>query len=244
MATPAPAPVPNTAGLTSSINSLYTGLSNANLPGIYEHQQEIKDMIQVESDRLDMKKKHVDNALDSQKRLILLNESARERYSAYTQIIVTIVVTLLIVVALLFLGKAFPFIPSFLIDVLIIIAVLVGGFIGYFMYLAIRQRNNIDYSRLQIDPPAIMTPAQIQENANKQAKLGDLLGSINVGGCVGAACCDVGTRWDEGNSVCKPGSLPTVSGFQTLSISYTSGDLDRIAPNSPNEFENYVPCRG
>jgi hypothetical protein len=239
MATPAP----NPAGLTTSINSLYTGLSNANLPGVYEHQQEIKEMIQAESDRLDTKKKHVDNALDSQKRLISLNESARERYSAYTQIIVTIVVTLLIVVALLFLGKAFPFIPSFLIDILIALTVLVGGFIGYFMYVAIRQRNNIDYSRLQIDPPVTMTPAQIQENANKQAKLGDLLGSINVGGCIGAACCDVGTHWDEGNSICKPGSLPVVSGFQTLSISYKAGDLDRIAPNSPNEFENYVPCR-
>jgi hypothetical protein len=141
-------------------------------------------------------------------------------------------------------GKYVPVILSFLISLLIAIDILVVIFMCYFIYLDIQKRDPLHFNELNLSGPAILSPDQIKDSTAKAQASGDLLGSINLGQCIGVSCCSDGTVWDASNSYCVPGTTSSdaaKSGFTTISVAYKIGDLkkDFVKPLSPNEFEQY-----
>ena len=82
--------------------------------------------------------------------------------------------------------------------------------------------------------PAAPTASEISANEVAAGKAGNLLGSINLFGCVGSACCSAGTKWDNEKSKCvpAPAAAPTVGGFTTME---QSGPI----ANSPSEYDSY-----
>jgi len=200
-----------------------------------------------------LKKQNIDNALESQHRTATLNESYRQRYIQYTKMVIVVVISLAIIIAVIFLGRFFTVIPSFIIDVLIFIVMLSATFICYFIYADIAIRDKMYFDEINLDNPTILTPDQLSKQLKVQANAGNLLGSINLIGCVGNDCCSTGTVWDPSNSVCvvqttASGSLlslpataattsvPGAIQFTTLSNIY---NIKGAKPNSPNEYENY-----
>jgi hypothetical protein len=251
----------NDPSLNSNVNSVQSQLDNLNkgfqqanvsTTQVLTHQNDMINIVDTEKNRLLMKKQNIDNALVEKTRAIELNDSYRQRYEMYVKMVVVVVFGLAILFTIQLIGKYVPVIPSFLISLLIAIDILVVIFICYFIYLDIQKRDPLHFNELNLSGPAILSPDQIKDSTAKAQASGDLLGSINLGQCIGVSCCSDGTVWDASNSYCVPGTTSSSgastgasdaakSGFTTISVAYKIGDLkkDFVKPLSPNEFEQY-----
>jgi hypothetical protein len=203
-----------------------------------------------EKQRLLLKKEQIDTSLDGKKRGVLLNDSYRQRFEQYTRIIIIIVFTLAIFIGILIIGRNFPMIPSFIIDIISIILFIVCFFSVYFSLVDIYKRDKLNYNELDLQGPNILTPAEIEKKTKQEAKAGNLLGSINLGSCIGQSCCSEGAKWDSSNNFCisetvylnRYGSIDSLTTparreqFSTMSVIMNN---NLIQPNSPNEFIGY-----
>jgi hypothetical protein len=105
----------------------------------------------------------------------------------------------------------------------------------YSKYVEIAGRDKLYYDKLNLKAPKILNAEEIKEQTelNKEnaqySNVADLMGTINIGGCVGPLCCSGDTIWDADNSVCVKGST-----FTTL-----ENINELVQPNSPNEYINY-----
>lgn len=189
---------------------------------------------------LNTQKSIVDATLVGQKRAVLLTDSSAKRTTQYTKIIIVVVIALVVSILLSVLSSFLPFIPSFVIDVIQITIIAVAIIYGFLLYNDAQNRDKINYDELAT--PTITVPSEMDISANmiKARASGDLLGSVNLGTCVGFNCCSPGTTWDQGNSVCMPGNTIT-SAFTTISFAQKQGDIKPFMINTPNEFDKYAP---
>lgn len=234
------------AKLNNINTSLSTVLNNWNTANqsstqVLTNQDAVNDIVKTELNRLQLKKNDIDTALEGQKRGIQLNDSYRKRFQYYTKMVGIIVICLLIFIGLITLGRFFPIIPSFIIDIACVLTIAAGVVVTYFVYLDIQSRDKTNFDELNLENPGLLSTDDIKRKTAAAASSGNLLGSINLGYCVGAACCSdaSGTVWDASQSMCV--TKPTTS-FTTMFVSQQLGDLSRknISANSPNEFERYA----
>lgn len=226
----------NTGNIAQTVSDpLYLSYKIASTSGsaLLNNVRDMSNVLMFETDRLNQKKQSIDTALSGQKRIISLNDSYRQRYSAYTDIIITAVITLTVIIAISIIGNLLSFLPSFIFDLLSIVTFLVGFFICYNTYLDINKRSNMNFNELKLDPPSMPTAGENQASQANAASLGDLLGSVDLNLCKGSICCDnITTVWDSKNTKCV--AIKNVAGFTTMEFSY-----DSMNPASPNEFEQY-----
>ena len=106
--------------LQSNLDTNYNNLKSASgsSSSVLDHQTQMNNIVTTEKNRLLKKKQLVDSALEGQKRMVLLNDSYRQKYSYYTKIILVIVFFLVIFIILNLLSKSLPFIPSYVFDIL------------------------------------------------------------------------------------------------------------------------------
>jgi hypothetical protein len=164
--------------------------------------ENVNTIVLNEQERLNKKKKSVDDALFTQNRMIEFNENLRKRYAAFNYIIVTWVIAFLLLFIILLLSRFFPFPTSFLITVIIAIAIIVSGWKLYDIY----SRWNMDYEVYKLQPPVLqtvkydadghlITPAPVSASA-----------SSDKAECVGAKCCSQETVWSASLNTC---TVPT-----------------------------------
>ena len=205
-------------------------------------QQQIADIINTENNRIDLKKSKVDNELQTQNRLITLNNSYRKKYNDYNTLYIIFIVCLVTLCCIMLIKRYVPFIPSFVFDILFIIIIPTFCILFLYKYLDISKHDDINYDEIKVDNPTILTPAEtLKKKVEEQKKIlnsGSLLASYS--GCIGAKCCsDTNTKWDSGNSLCV-----AKEPFATINYALINGEIDfsnvnAIQPNYPNEFENY-----
>lgn len=216
----------------STINSK---LGNSNANALYSQQKNMIDILNKEEERLNLKKDKIDSAIAGKQRILELNESYRARTADYLYILSVFVFALLIVLIISRIFNMFA-VSSTISTIVYIIVLSITIILMYTKYGQISARDTLYYDKLNLKPPKILTPEEIkkqteekQENA-KYSNVSNLLGTINVSGCVGASCCGGETVWDADNSVC----IKKTSGFTTL-----ENNNEIIKPNSPNEYINY-----
>ena len=124
-----------------------------------------------------------------------------------------------------------------------------GGIYCLFVYSSISSRSPMNYNELDLAGPDAPTASDIAANQVAAGKAGNLLGTVNLLGCVGSACCSAGTKWDNEKSMCVPApaaspatpaapttpaapATPAVGGFTTME---QSGPI----AHSPSEYESY-----
>ena len=248
------------SSVQNQLDALNTGFNQANISGnqILDHQTDMSNIVDTEKTRLLLKKQNVDNALEGKNRAIHLNESYRQRYSHYTHMVMIITFTLAIIVLLTLLSVYFPVIPSFVTSLLSFIIGLIAAIYCYFIYTDIQRRDILNFNELNLSGPNILTPEQIAQQQKASAASGNLLGTLNLGSCVGASCCSGDTVWDPITSSCltpadvtmnaaaallkaNATSTPTPSQqpFTTLADAYGNNNMKNVSANSPNEFEGY-----
>ena len=115
------------------------------------------DVIEAEYNRLNTKKKTIDDALSAQQRAIWLNESYRKRFSRYTRIVMIISIVLVIYLGVLAFRKYFPTYPEWITDLLLIIVFFIGAVLCITILLEIASRSTSNYDELDL-PPYDNTP--------------------------------------------------------------------------------------
>jgi hypothetical protein len=158
--------------------------------------QNLNSIVNNEEERLQQKRKTVDDALFTQNRMIEFNESLRKRYSAFNYIVITFVVAFIMIFLLLLLNRFFPFIPvAFFISVILGIAIIVS----FSKYYNISSRWNMDYDIYNHDPPLIQHTTTSSDLTN-----GGSVPTPTLASCIGSKCCSEGTTWCPLRGVCEP----------------------------------------
>lgn len=244
--TPNPNISSNLNELSNSLDSLYSTYQTvgASEDATLTKQADVNKLLSNEQQRLADKKTRIDQALDGQKRLISLNDSYRLRYTQYIKMVI-IAIIVLVTWTVLNQLNALGLLPGPFYAFLLVILITAGIFSCYFIYLDILNRDNMNFNEITIPPPTKLTPEEIKKNQEAAAAAGNLLGTINFNGCLGAECCSTGSKWDQGNSVCIGNSYAygvssnrfMWDGFTTLTI--TGQVKTPVSANSPNEYDQY-----
>lgn len=220
------------ASVQTNLDNLYTDFVSASgtSSSVLDHQTQMENVVTTELNRLKKKKENVDLAIESQNRMVKLNDSYRKKYSYYVKIIITIIVFLCIFIFINLLSSYFPLL-SYVFDIFYFFLAVTLVFTIYFIYLDVIWRDNMNFDELAFNPPNITDTNALAQQRAQASKLGNLLDSIDVIGCVGEKCCDPETTvWDSQKYICKP----KPSAFTTLR------GTDEVKPNSPSEFGGYA----
>lgn len=248
--------------IASNLAALDTTVSGSSVLPTLTYQNDVNRILDREKNRLDEKKKIVDNAEMSQKRLIDLTTNSTLRNKAINKIYVVITIALFIYLGIRLLSN---FVPQFIADILVILVVSVTIIMVVKMYSDYSARNNMDYNIIDLGEPGKKTDAS--SAAAAAAASANLLES-RFNGCVKEACCPKGTTFNEKYSICVP-DFPPNDGKTTITYKYfissksweepaanceysltelackkdaftTIGiTSDKAKPNSPDEFVNY-----
>jgi len=248
--------------IASNLAALDTTVSGSSVLPTLTYQNDVNRILDREKNRLDEKKKIVDNAEMSQKRLIDLTTNSTLRNKAINKIYVVITIALFIYLGIRLLSN---FVPEFIADILVILVVSVTIIMVVKMYSDYSARNNMDYNIIDLGEPGKKTDAS--SAAAAAAASANLLES-RFNGCVKEACCPKGSTFNEKYSICVP-DFPPNDGKTTITYKYfissksweepaanceysftelackkdaftTIGiTSDKAKPNSPDEFVNY-----
>jgi uncharacterized membrane protein len=225
--------------LQSNLSNMYNDFTKANVStdGVITNQNQMLDIVNSEKKRLLDKKQSVDTALYSQKRAVELNESNRLKQNSYTNLLIVFIITLVLFIGITVLSNTLTFVPQTVFDLLSIIVISLGIYIGIVTYLDILSRNNMNFNELNLG--SLENNKAGNTVASGSGGISNLLSGLE--GCVGSDCCGPNTVWDQGNGICK--SISIVSPFTTMSFAQQNGDISSVSANSAYEFLDYLPIR-
>jgi hypothetical protein len=194
------------SALNTNLDSLATSYESADpaIQTVLTKQSDVNNILYNEQQRLNAKKTQMDQAIQTQNRMIQLNDSYRKRTAQYTYIFTIIILGLLIYVVLVKL-PGFVSIPEGIIDLL---AVLVFGIIGivvWKLWASIQARDPLDFDRLHTTSIPVAGNAVVT-SMQSDVETGDLSGLVTSSStCKGEQCCDTTTQsWNSSVGRCLP----------------------------------------
>ena len=213
-------------------------MSNNNY-NIYNELTSIMDIsgiVQQERIRLDQKSAGIKSAIDSQNRMIFLNQSYANRMKEYSYMVMIIALTIICVVFTLVFKN---FIPTFLVNILLIIFVSVGVIWSVRIYMGIISRDNVDFDKIYSLSPDLSGNAVVVDHTFSANGF-----SIGLGiDCIGSDCCADGLVYDPNLLQCIIPTVGAKSPFTSIQQAYRSGELsgNNIANSnlSGNNISNY-----
>jgi uncharacterized membrane protein (DUF485 family) len=142
------------ATLADQISSVLTNSStlNVNLTPIIGRESEIKTITEREKNRLTAKKREVDNAYETNKRFVDLNDSYRKKQSQYNYLMFVVISFFVVMIVLMQIQKAIPAIGGLLTFVTVILGILVFVYVLYIL-ADIYRRDPNDFDKINYAPP-------------------------------------------------------------------------------------------
>lgn len=206
------------------------------MPNFYNELTSIMDIsgiIYSEKDRLNQKSVGIQRAIDSQNRMIVLNQSYATRMREYSYMIMIIA---LMIVILIFLMAFQNLLPSVLYTFLFML-VSIGGIIwACVIYIGILNRDNVDFDKVVSIPPENAKDASgnILATSIDAGKISDVLKWNTFDACIGNDCCSSGTIYNQASNQCIiPPTTPVVrSSFTSISQAFQNGELSSKIPDS------------
>jgi hypothetical protein len=203
-------------------------------------QSNMQEIVQNETRVLETRQQNMADEVVSKKREISLNDNYRKRMAEYNKIIFLVIGAMGLSLAINMLKDKITLLPGIVFDLLIVVVVSIAGINIVRRYLDILSRSPSNFDELHFEPPAVDSAEEIKRKQAEAAKAGDLLGSIATAGCVGKACCDVRTRWDEMKLRC----VDAGEGAESFgNINASSQKCLFAEPYSPSEYDNYSKIR-
>lgn len=176
-------------------------ISNEGVAMIKEKQRYANRIVTSEIHRLELKKANmkVDGNAD---RMILLNQSFRDRQQQYMMVMLWFLFVFGISLAIVFLQEKLG-LTSILMDKIIITIVGTGLFIGGYMISTILLRDPIEFSKLKQTGGILMSvPAETDDAANKRASASGDVTTVSATLCRGAECCGPGYTYNSEQNKC------------------------------------------
>lgn len=213
-------------GAGSGGGSSCVGTNEANAK-IFSHQNEMNRILNQELDHLNDTRAKQKTELDTEARLILLNENRKKRNLQWIYVICIWIVCLILVLLIVFFCS---FLPSWLpCNILISIILGFAAVMTLYLYLEMNKKDPNDFDKLNLAPP------DISFNSTYIPKNSGLDLSLNV--CVGKDCCSAlaGTVWDSGNTVCVREGFDTEWSNERVGV-YLFNSVGLAIPNTAYEI--------
>lgn len=188
-------------------------------------QQQVKDILDREEQRLKDRQQAIDSADQQQKRMVELTGNAILRNKAVNQMYIVVTVALLLFVGVKLVAG---FIPEVVADLLVIIIVSGAIVMVAYMYYDYTRRNNMNYHEINLGDPADMVKRMPTDSSNRN------LLDLRLNGCMGQGCCAKGTTFNEKYSVC----VPDATGNQAYFIG-TNGTNGQLRTNDCTSGNTY-----
>jgi len=190
---------------------------------------DISAIVHNEQSRLEQKSANIKNALDSQNRLIHLNQSYSSRMREYAYMIMIIALTVLIVVFIMVFQN---FLPTIVYNLLIFIVSVLGFGWALFIYVGIQNRDNVDFDKIYSVSPdnALDSSGNAIANSINSGNISKTLGLAVNTTCIGNDCCNGGTIYSSADNKCVPKNA-----FTSIEQAYNNGEF---SGNINKEFPN------
>jgi len=190
---------------------------------------DISNIVHNEHNRLNQKSMGIKTALDSQNRMIYLNQSYTNRMKEYSFMITIISITIVIIVFILVFKN---FLPSFITTTLILFVSIIGILWTLSIYNGIIRRDTVDFDKIYSNSGNLKDISGnnfIQGNINNfnSRDLYNMVTSSLI--CQGNACCSAETTYNEQINKCA---------FTTIEQAYNNGAYNN-GEFSGNLIDNY-----
>jgi hypothetical protein len=119
----------------------------------------IEDVLTAEYNRLNAKRKTIDDATSGQKRAVILNDNYRKRFSRYTQIVMVISLVIVIYLGVLASRKSLTMIPEWISDVFLAFVFFGGTIYCILIIQEIMTRSILNYDELDLPVYEESTPS-------------------------------------------------------------------------------------
>ena len=164
----------------------------------------IINIIDKENQRLAQKEGEIDKLYETHERKKHYQISTTKRNNAYWRMFMLILCLAIIVVLLYMFRNTFPFIPSTIMDLILIAFVAGGGIYLLLMYEDILKRDLTNFDKLDPHSPVMLRNKDIKDAEDLQGK-GKLSAALNSNpnNCQGEECCVSGTYFDKADKKCK-----------------------------------------
>lgn len=179
-------------------------LSNDDINNITGKQNEVKQILSDEISRLKAKKDNMDVENHNRDRMIMLNQSYRDKQREYLLIMVIFLILFGIALGLVFLQERLG-ISTFVLDWIIVFIVAFGLISGIKMYMNIKKRDAIDFSKISQTAGSLLNvnkDSKEYSEASKEGRVSDAVAET----CQGAACCGPGYSYNSTDHKCEKNS--------------------------------------
>ena len=229
--------------INQQLNNLDQQLNSSDSQAVLTRQSDMQSIINSETIRLQTKQNSIDQAMQSQSRLVDLNQSYSNRYADYNIIIIIIVVALVLFLGISFIQPMIDFLPDWIFTSLIVIIFSVAFIYSIIIYTNIQYRSNMDHNVLDLSTPKPLTPDEVAAQTAANVAAGNLLASQNLSGCTGSSCCGNGSIWDISSQLCIiPDSFATLGNTKYSTASpFSVSEYSTASPFSVSEYSSYAP---
>jgi hypothetical protein len=147
-------PTPKESFLLEDVNGILGNLRsfNSNIAPIISRESQVKTITDTELERLNAKKIEVDDAYNTNKRLVDLNDSYRKKQSKYNYMMFIVISFFVIMLILIQIQKAVPIISGLLTMITVILAIVVITYV-LFILADIYRRDPNDFDKINYNPP-------------------------------------------------------------------------------------------
>jgi hypothetical protein len=198
----------NNEANNASFNSLDIAVNNANnniLPTL-TYQKEVLGIVNREKNRLDKRKRIIDDAYVGQRRMVELTDSVTAKNQAYNYMLFIVVLTIFAYLGINML-KSMEIVPRFVLDIVNIIIISLGIVYCVYLYIDIKRRYNMDFNQVTMIEPSSKSQDQINKDMEANVKSGNLLGIATSQGV-----CQPDHAYNAQYKICVPNAPPKFVG--------------------------------
>ena len=229
----------------SGVNNYFQNALNTSV-GSLKQQVVAIEIVENELNRAKRRLEILEEEKNNKIRLVEINSYFGDKYAEHSQLMKIIIFTLIPVIILALLNNK-RFLPNTIYYILLVIVSLIGAIFFWYRFTSIIMRDNMNYQEYNwyFDPNSTSTdPTTISDPWD---------GGLNLGTCLGDACCSDGLTYDASLNQCVDGFTTigggqNIFGTQNITESMVNNVLTQTQPNSykqpvnlrqPEPFNNY-----
>jgi hypothetical protein len=180
----------------SGVNNYYESALNSSVDTLKDQEQAIR-IVESELNKAKSRLQILEEEKNNKIRLVEINTYFGDKYAEHTQLMKIIIYMLVPIIILALLNNK-GILPSKIYYILIVIISLIGGYFFWRRFASIIMRDNMNYQEYAWS----FDPNKISTNATNDTSDPWNTTSLNIGTCIGNACCATGLIYDTNINQC------------------------------------------
>jgi ElaB/YqjD/DUF883 family membrane-anchored ribosome-binding protein len=208
--------------INQSMTNIAKAMTTNNSSNVLSQQQAMQSIVDQEMTRLQNKQQNVDNAMNTQKRMMIMNDGFLKRQRMFSRISIAIAIGVFLILVFRYFSIQNEELSS-LANVLSVFVIVTVFIYSLWTYIAIMRRDPIYFDQIayipdKLTPAPTGPPGGVYSPPNVNSQGLSNTQTVTSTDCVGPACCstDNGTVWDFKTNSC-------------ISIMYTPAPTNNVS---------------